>query len=44
MKKLKVPGFSFHTEPFWMLMGSAVPAIIGILIVLFVVLLRKFVL
>lgn len=42
MKKMKVPGFSFHTEPFWMLMGSVVPAVIGILIVLLVVLLRKF--
>ncbi len=44
MKKIKAPGFSFHTEPVWMLMGSAVPAIIGILIVLLVTLLRKFVL
>jgi hypothetical protein len=44
MKKMKVPGFSFHTEPFWMLMGSVVPAVIGILIVLLVALLRKFVL
>lgn len=43
MKKIKVPGFSFHTEPFWMLMGSAAPAIIGILFVLLVVLVRKFV-
>ena len=42
MKKMKPPGFSFHTEPFWMLMGSLVPAVVGILIVLFVVLLRKF--
>lgn len=44
MKKMKVPGFLFHTEPFWMLMGSVVPVVIGILIVLLVVLLRKFVL
>jgi hypothetical protein len=44
MKKMKVPGFSFHTEPFWMLMSSVVPAVIGILIVLSVALLRKFVL
>jgi hypothetical protein len=42
MRKLKVPGFSFHTEPFWMLMGSVIPAIMGILMVLLVVLLRKF--
>jgi len=41
MKKLKVPGFSFHTEPFWMLMGSVVPVVIGILIVLLVALVRK---
>ena len=42
MKKIKVPGFSFHTEALWMMMGSVVPAVIGILIVLLVVLLRKF--
>jgi len=44
MKRIKVPGFSFHTEPFWMWMGSVVPAVVGILMAIFVVLIRKFVL
>jgi len=42
MKKIKVPGFSFHTEPFWMLMGSLVPAMLGLLVALLVIEIRKF--
>ena len=42
MKRIRVPGFSFHTEPFWMLMGSVVPAVVGLLVVLFVIAIRKF--
>jgi hypothetical protein len=44
MKKLKVPGFSFHTEPFWMWMGGIASAVLGIMIALLVVLVRKIVL
>lgn len=41
MKEFKVPGFSFHTEPFWMWMCSVVPALVGLLIAVFVIVIRK---
>lgn len=41
MKKFRVPTFSFHTEPFWILVSSFFIPVIGIAIAIFVTLIRK---
>jgi hypothetical protein len=40
MKTIKLLGFSFKSEPIWMLVFSIVPGVLGLLIVLFVILFR----
>jgi len=43
MKTMKAFGFSFKSEPIWILVFSLGPGILGLLIVLFIVLIVKFV-
>jgi hypothetical protein len=41
MKTTKAFGFSFKSEPIWMLLFSLAPAVVGLLVALFVVLVLK---
>jgi hypothetical protein len=43
MKTIKLPEFSFKHEPMWMWLCSVVLAVVGVMIALFVVLMRKIV-